>query len=173
MYQSFLSDAQYQDAFNHANELMTYYMNGLEEMQLMMINHTMFGDRWANLTQIQMDLAAWIHGLHTRMMHQKMQINCDVIKKVLKLKKPAVSKTFQNLYMSSMMKKFIDVMGNVLEMFDNAIHHESNKRNHLNKEQQADKVLRNDNVKRGGNLLQALIKGHPRHNHRHRANKMW
>ena len=141
---------QYQEAFNSANHLLMHYLNGLERIEISMATNANLGDRFNNLTSIQMQLADWLLELHRRMVHQKMHINCEGIRTVLQSPKREIEAIHQKVYLSTMMHKFIAVLDHVLGLFNKAIGHENAKR---------DGQMRQDDL---GDEMQETLQ-HPRY----------
>ena len=148
-----------------------HYLNCLEQFEISLISNAMLGERLMNLTEIQTLLADWLHNLHMRMVHQKMHINCEEIRSVLKIRNKPIPKVFHKEYLSFMMQKFVGVMEHVLGMFDKAIHNENEvdrkKKAEKKKAEMAKRNMSPDHRDGAARKLQRLVRSKHLRRHRH------
>ena len=102
------------------------YLNGIAQAELSMMESARLDGRLFNITDIEYELAAWLHKLHLKMIQNSVDIDCEGIKALLQRAPPKpLSKVHRKVYVPLLMRKLMHIMGNVIAMFDRAIQNQS------------------------------------------------
>lgn len=100
------------------------YLNDLARAEMIMAESAKLDGRLFNITDIEYELAAWLHKLHLKMIQNSVDIDCEGIRALLRTPHTPMRKASRKDYLPLLMRKLMHIMGNVIQMFDKAIKHE-------------------------------------------------